>query len=78
MKFDFNWPSGFCEKYVLIYIVGTPILATLTERPNVNLDLWNLFIAVASLGLTYQALASTVLKINFSQFFQFQCISKQI
>ena len=46
---------------------GTPIWATL-----VNLDLWNLFIAIVSFGLTYQVrimtLASTVFKkINFQK-----------
>ena len=48
-----------------------------------EVDLWNLFIAIVSLGLTYQVkimtLASTVLKkINFSKNFQFKCIRKQI
>ena len=43
MKFDFIWPSGFWENYVLIYW-WTPIWATLAESSKVNLDLWNLFI----------------------------------
>ena len=40
----------------------------LAERSNVNLDLWNLFIAIVSLGSTYQkrimTKASTVLKMG--------------
>ena len=54
-------------------------MSDLAERSNVNLDLWNLFISIVSLGLTYQirikTLASTVFKkINFSK----KCIRKQI
>ena len=46
-------------------------MSNLAERSKVNLDLWNLFIAIVSLGQTYQVRimtkASTVLKkINFS------------
>ena len=41
-------------------------MSDLAERSKVNLDLWNLFIAIVSLGLTYQVrimtLASTVIK----------------
>ena len=41
-------------------------MSNLAERSKVNLDLWNLFIAIVSLGLTYQVRimtkASTVLK----------------
>ena len=41
-------------------------MSDLAERSKVNLDLWNLFIAIVSLGLTYQkriiTLASTVFK----------------
>ena len=50
------------------------IYATLTERSMVNLDLWNLFIAIVSLGLTYQVrimtLVSTVFKKSTLNFFQ--------
>ena len=58
-------------------------MGDLAERSEVNLDLWNLFIAIVSLGLTYQVRimtkAFTVLKkINFSQNFPFKCIRKQI
>ena len=47
-------------------------MSDLAERSKVNLDLWNLFIAIVSLGLTYQVRimtkASTVeKKINFSK-----------
>ena len=45
---------------------GTPIWATLADKLKVNLDLWNLFIAIVSFGSTYQerimTLASTVFK----------------
>ena len=41
-------------------------MCDLAERSKVNLDLWNLFIAIVSLDLTYQVrimtLASTVFK----------------
>ena len=52
-------------------------------RSKVNLDLLILFIAIVSLGLTYQVRimtkASTVLKkINFFEIFPFKCIRKQI
>ena len=48
-------------------------MSNLAERSKVNLDLWNLFIAIVSLGKTYQVRimtkASTILKkkINFSK-----------
>ena len=46
--------------------MGLPIWATLAEKLKVNLDLWNLFIVIVLLGLTYQVriitLASTVFK----------------
>ena len=48
------------------YIDWTPIKAALAEKLKVNFDLWNLFIAIVSSGLTYQerimTLASTVFK----------------
>ena len=58
-------------------------MSDLAERSMVNLDLWNLFIAIVSLGYIYQVIimtkASTVLKkINFSKYFPFKCIRKQI
>ena len=41
-------------------------MSDLAERSKVNLDLWNFFIAIVSLGLTYQVKkmtkASTVFK----------------
>ena len=41
-------------------------MSDLAERSKVNLDLWNLFIAIVSIDLTYQVrimtLASTVFK----------------
>ena len=46
-------------------------MSDLAERSKVNLDLWNLFIAIVSLGLTYQVriifFASTVFKISTFQ-----------
>ena len=57
-------------------------MSDLAERSKVNLDLWNLSIAIVSLGLIYQVgimtLASTVFKKNFSKNFPFKCIRKQI
>ena len=37
-------------------------MSTLAERSKVNLDLWNLFIVIVSLGLRIMTLASTVFK----------------
>ena len=48
MKFMFNWPNGFCENYVLIYCWDFN-MSSLAERSKVNLDLWNLFIAIVTL-----------------------------
>ena len=47
MKFEFKWPV-VSEKVMFQYIDGTPIYLTLAERSKVNLDLWNLFIAIVS------------------------------
>ena len=48
MKFEFNWANGLWENYVLIYWLDSNI-SDLAERSKVNLDLWNLFIAIVSL-----------------------------
>ena len=58
-------------------------MSDLAERSKVNLDLWNLFIAIVSLGLTYQVRkmtkASTVLKTKSTfKKFPFKCIRKKI
>ena len=58
-------------------------MSNLAKRSKVNLDLWNLFIDIVSLGLTYQVrimtLASTVLKKStFSKKIPFKCIRKLI
>ena len=58
-------------------------MSGLAERSKVNLDLWNLFIAIVTLDYTYQVrittLASVVFKkINFSKISPFKCIRKQI
>ena len=41
-------------------------MSDLAERSNINIDIWNLFIAIVSFSLTYQViimtLASTVYK----------------
>ena len=49
MKFEFNWANGLWENYVLIYWWDSN-MSDLAERSKVNLDLWNLFIAIVSLG----------------------------
>ena len=58
-------------------------MSRLTERSKVNLDLWNLLIAIVTLDKTYEVrimtLAAIVFKnINFSKNFPFKCIIKQI
>ena len=58
-------------------------MSDLAERSKVNLDLWNLFIAIVSIDLTYQVrimtLASTVFKKStFQKKIPFKCIRKQI
>ena len=54
------------EETMFWCVDGTPIWATLAEKLKVNLDFWNLFIAIVSFGSTYQerimTLASTVFK----------------
>ena len=54
------------EETMFKCVDGTPIWATFAEKLKVNLDLWNLFKAIVSLGLTYQVRimtkASTVFK----------------
>ena len=56
----------FLRKLCFNVLMGLPIWATLATKLKVNLDLWNLFIAIVSLVLTYQVkimtLASTVFK----------------
>ena len=49
MKFEFNGDNGLWENLVLIYWCDFNI-GDLAERSKVNIDLWNLFIAIASLG----------------------------
>ena len=65
MKFELNWANGLWENYDLIYRWDSN-MSDLAERSKVNLDLWNLFIAIVSLGQAYQVrimtLASTVFK----------------
>ena len=58
-------------------------MSGLAERSKVNLDLWNLFLAIVTLDKIYQVrimtLASVVLKkINFSKISPFKCIREQI
>ena len=55
----------------LCYVDGTPIWATLAERSNVNLDLWNLFIGTR-LDLSNENNFfgfNSIKKINFSKNF---------
>ena len=65
MKFEFNWVNCLRENYDLIYRWDSN-MSDLAERSKVNLDLWNLFIVIVSLGLTYQVrimtFASTIFK----------------
>ena len=49
MKFEINWANYLWENYVLI-IRRDSNMSDLAERQKVNLDLWNLFIAIVSLG----------------------------
>ena len=49
MKFELNWANGLWENYDLIYRWDFN-MSDLAERSKVNLDLWNLFIAIVSLG----------------------------
>ena len=49
MKFELNWANGLWENYDLIYRWDFN-MCDLAERSKVNLDLWNLFIAIVSLG----------------------------
>ena len=49
MKFEFNLANGLWDNYVLIYWLDSN-MSDLAERSKVNLDLWNLFIAIVSLG----------------------------
>ena len=49
MKFEFNWVNGLRENYDLIYRWDS-IMSELAERSKVNLNLWNLFKVIVSLG----------------------------
>ena len=40
---------------------------TLAEKSKVNLDLWNLFKAIVSLGLTYQEIVMTLDPTGFKK-----------
>ena len=58
-------------------------MSALAERSKVNLDLWNLFIAIVTLDKTYQVRIMTLAsisfqKINFSKISPLKCIRKQI
>ena len=52
-------------------------MSGLTERSKVNLDLWNLFIAIVS-SENNDIGFSSFQKINFSKISPFKCIRKQI
>ena len=80
MKFEFNCQSGFGENFE--YMDPIWVTFNLAERLKVNLDLWNLFIDIVSLRLTYQVrimtLVPTVLKNQlFKKKNPFKCIRKQ-
>ena len=42
-------------------------MSGLAERSKVNLDLWNLFIAIVTLGLTYQVRIMTLASVVFKK-----------
>ena len=42
-------------------------MSSLAERSKVNLDLWNLFIAIATLDLTYQERIMTLASVVFKK-----------
>ena len=42
-------------------------MSGLAERPKVNLDLWNLFIAIVTLDLTYQERVMTLASVVFKK-----------
>ena len=42
-------------------------MSSLAERSKVNLDLWNLFIAIATLDLTYQVRILTLASVVFKK-----------
>ena len=42
-------------------------MSDLAERSKVNFDLWNLFIVIVSLGLTYQVRIMTLDSIKFKK-----------
>ena len=48
MKYEFNKANDLWENYVLTYWWDSN-MSHLAERSKVNLDLWNLFIAIVSL-----------------------------
>ena len=64
MKFEFNWPNGFWENYVLIYWWDSNMSGL---GWKVNLDLWNLFIAIVTLDKTYQVKIMTLASIVFKK-----------
>ena len=47
MKFEFEWPNGFWENYVLIHWLESNMSGL---KSKVNIDLWDLFIAIVPLG----------------------------
>ena len=56
-------------------------MSGLAERSKVNLDLWNLFIAIVTLNISSENNDigfSSFQKINFSKISPFKCIRKQI
>ena len=48
-------------------LIGLQFEMTLAEKLKVNLDLWNLFIAIVSLGLTNQVKIITLASIVFKK-----------
>ena len=82
-----HWLPGSGEEEILkgFYHIWAwwPSLSTLAKRAKVNLDHWNLLIAIVSLVLPYQVRISTLAytvfkKSTFQKKIPFKCIRKQI
>ena len=61
MKDEFNWPCSFWENYVLIHWWDYNI-SDIGWKVKGQLDLWDMFKAIFSLGLTYQLRIMTMVQ----------------
>ena len=64
MELEFNWPRSFWENYAFICRCNYNIN---NLGWKVNLELWNLFIAIVSLILTYQERIMTLASLVFKK-----------